>query len=97
MKPDNVLSGRDGHIVLTDFGLSKVFDVDTDMPITRTFCGTAEYLAPEVLMDEPYTFVVDYWSLGTLLYEMLAGVVSFSFFFIDSLSLLLLFIKISFL
>ena len=80
MKPENVLIGRDGHIVLTDFGLSKVFDVDTDMPITRTFCGTAEYLAPEVLMDEPYTFVVDYWSLGTLLYEMLAGVVSFFFY-----------------
>ena len=73
-----MLIGRHGHIVLTDFGLSKVFDLQTDgdVPITRTFCGTAEYLAPEVLMDEPYTYVVDYWSLGTLLYEMLAGVVS---------------------
>jgi serine/threonine protein kinase len=79
LKPENVLIHRTGHIVLTDFGLSKILtddDIGEDgAPVTRTFCGTAEYLAPEILIGEPYTFVVDFWSLGTLVYEMLVGAV----------------------
>ncbi|CAO3682576.1 unnamed protein product [Rhizopus stolonifer] len=79
LKPENVLIRQDGHIVLTDFGLSKIFtqrDMDEEgIPLTQTFCGTAEYLAPEVLLGESYTFVVDFWSLGTLLFEMLSGIV----------------------
>lgn len=69
LKPENVLVDRNGHLVLIDFGLSKSLEGG----ITKTFCGTAEYLAPEVLLGQPYGFAVDLWSLGTMLFEMLTG------------------------
>eukprot|EP00754_Rhynchopus_humris_P017312 Rhum_TRINITY_DN14551_c22_g1::Rhum_TRINITY_DN14551_c22_g1_i1::g.95951::m.95951 len=74
LKPENVLLDAQGHIVLTDFGLSKMMK-GTDR--TRTFCGTPEYLAPEILLNKGHGKPVDWWSFGTLLYEMLVGIPPF--------------------
>lgn len=72
MKPENILLDATGHIALCDFGLSKP-DLGAGQ-LTNTFCGTTEYLAPEVLLDDHgYSKLVDFWSLGVLLFEMCCG------------------------
>lgn len=72
LKPENILLDANGHIALCDFGLSKANVTQGDT--TSTFCGTTEYLAPEVLLDESgYTKMVDFWSLGVLIFEMCCG------------------------
>uniref|UniRef100_A0A8D3AXC3 Serine/threonine-protein kinase Sgk1 n=1 Tax=Scophthalmus maximus TaxID=52904 RepID=A0A8D3AXC3_SCOMX len=75
LKPENILLDQEGHIVLTDFGLCKEGISQTDT--TSTFCGTPEYLAPEVLRKQPYDNTVDWWCLGSVLYEMLFGLPPF--------------------
>lgn len=79
LKPENILLTADGHLVLTDFGLSKQFydGLSLEEQRTDTFCGTAEYLAPEILNEQPYSYAVDYWSMGTILFEMLTGITPF--------------------
>ena len=68
LKLDNVLLSRDGHVRLADFGLCKA--VDGPGGLTNTFCGTPEFMAPEILRDEDYGLCVDWWAYGVLLYEM---------------------------
>uniref|UniRef100_A0A673X0F7 Serine/threonine-protein kinase Sgk1 n=1 Tax=Salmo trutta TaxID=8032 RepID=A0A673X0F7_SALTR len=75
LKPENILLDFEGHIVLTDFGLCK--EGISQAETTSTFCGTPEYLAPEVLRKQPYDNTVDWWCLGSVLYEMLFGLPPF--------------------
>ncbi len=71
-QPENVLLTAEGHILMTDFGISKE-GLDNNQMRTATFCGTPEYLAPEVLLGQGYGKAVDWWSYGSVCYEMLTG------------------------
>ncbi|KAI8342387.1 kinase-like domain-containing protein [Chlamydoabsidia padenii] len=75
LKPENILIDYNGHIALCDFGLCKLNMKENER--TNTFCGTPEYLAPELLLGQGYSKVVDWWTLGVLLYEMMTGLPPF--------------------
>jgi RAC serine/threonine-protein kinase len=76
LKPENDLLTAEGHIRLTDFGLSKE-GISSSSSGANSFCGTPEYLAPEILNRQGHGRAVDWWSLGALLYEMVTGLPPF--------------------
>lgn len=76
LKPENILLDAHGHVKLTDFGLCK--ESINDGSVTHTFCGTIEYMAPEILTRSGHGKAVDWWSLGALMYDMLTGAPPFT-------------------
>ena len=76
LKPENILLDATGHVKLTDFGLCKE-SID-ESTVTHTFCGTIEYMAPEILTRSGHGKAVDWWSLGALMYDMLTGAPPFT-------------------
>ena len=73
LKPENILIDEEGYLKLTDFGFAKFCEGKT-----YTLCGTPEYLAPEVLLNKGHSKPVDWWTLGILTYEMIAGIDPFN-------------------
>lgn len=71
LKLENIMLEHTGYIKLIDFGLAKLMDDKGTM--AKTYCGTPEYLAPEMIMRTGHSFSVDWWALGILIYELYIG------------------------
>lgn len=74
LKPENVLLDENGNICLTDFGMAKILKKDE---LAKSFCGTPEYLSPEILAETGHSKEADWWALGILTYEMLFAIPPF--------------------
>ena len=74
IKPENILIDEDGYLRLVDFGMAKILEEDEK---ATSFCGTPEYLAPEIITGEGHNRSADWWSFGILMYEMFFGVPPF--------------------
>jgi serine/threonine protein kinase len=84
LKPENILLDGNGHLKLTDFGLSRFFETRPPAPedmigedndiVTRSFCGTEQYMSPEMLLQQGHNFRMDWWCLGLLMHEMISSV-----------------------
>jgi serine/threonine protein kinase len=71
IKPENILLDSDGYLLLADFGLAKT--LASPDQLATSFCGTPEYLAPEIIKNVGHNHAVDWWSIGILIYEMIVG------------------------
>ena len=74
LKPENLIIAGDGYLKLIDFGFAKVLNEGR----TFTICGTPEYIAPEIILNQGHGKAVDWWTLGILIYEMHTGIDPFN-------------------
>ena len=75
LKPENILLGLDGYIKLADFGLAKINSSENGE--SNSFVGTPEYVSPEMIEGTGHDHTLDWWALGTIIYEMLVGIPPF--------------------